>query len=61
MNNQSRWKSKTAWMTVVTLIAFVLNTYFHIVIPELDTLINLMFTVLIGFGIWNNPRDGDRF
>ena len=31
--NQSRFRSKTAWMAVVSLVLFILKTYFNIDIP----------------------------
>lgn len=58
---QNRFKSLTLWLSVVALIVFILKTYFNIEVPEIDTLVDLIVIVLIGFGILNNPTDKDKF
>jgi len=58
---QNRFKSKTAWISLLMLIAFVSKTYFDYEIQEADKLINMIITVLIGFGIFNNPKDPKNY
>ena len=59
--NQSRFRSRTAWMAMVTLVLFVLKTYFKVEIPEADKLLELLLITGTAFGIWNNPEKGDKF
>jgi len=54
---QNRLKSKASWVAIFTLIVFVLKTYFKIEIPQVDTLIELIFVVAIALGIFNNPEN----
>lgn len=57
---QNRLKSWALWLSVAALITFVTKTYFGYEIPQIDTLVNLILTVLAGFGIINNPTDKDN-
>lgn len=61
MTNQPKWKSKTAWVSVLSLILFVAKTYFNYELPEADKLIELILLVATSFGIWNNPERSDKF
>jgi uncharacterized membrane protein len=56
-NPQSRWKSKAAWISLVSFILLVLKLVFKIEIPYADVLVNALFAVLTAFGIWNNPTE----
>lgn len=58
---QNRLKSKTAWLSVITLGLFVAKTYFNIEIPEADKLVDLLLIAGSAFGIWNNPTDNSKF
>ena len=59
--NQSRFRSKTAWVAMFMLVLFVLKTYFKIEITESDKLIELILITGTALGIWNNPKDGDGY
>jgi uncharacterized membrane protein len=59
-NLQSRFKSPVLLISMFTLIVFVLKEYFKIEIPKVNELLDLIMTVLIGFGIVNNPTDKDN-
>lgn len=52
-----RLKSWALWLSIASLFAFVLKTYFNYEIPEFDTLVNMVLVVLAGFGIINNPTN----
>lgn len=58
---QNRYKSWALWLSVAALLTFVTKTYFGYEIPEADKLVNLILVVLTGFGILNNPTEGDKF
>ena len=58
---QNRFRSWALWLSVAALIAFVTKTYVGYEIPQFDTLVNLILTVLTGFGILNNPKDPSGF
>lgn len=58
---QSRWKSKMAWMSLASLIVFLIKTYFDVEIDEVDRAINMIFATLTAFGIFNNPTDGRKY
>lgn len=58
---QNRFRSKTAWMSVFLLIGFILKNYYQINMPNYNELIDLIMSVLIGFGIFNNPTDGKGY
>ena len=52
---QSRLKSPVLWVSIATLVAFVLKTYFEYEIPQFDKLVDLILIVASGLGIVNNP------
>lgn len=58
--NQNRLKSPVLWISLFTLITFVLKTYFDVEIEQKDVLIDLIMSVLIGFGVLNNPTRKDK-
>jgi len=61
MQNQNRFKSWGLWLSVASLVTFVSKTYIGYEIPQADELVNLILVTLTGFGILNNPSDGDKF
>lgn len=54
---QNRFKSWALWVSVAALIAFVTKQWFGFEIPQFDTFVDLVLTVLVGFGVINNPTD----
>jgi uncharacterized membrane protein len=58
---QNRFKSKAAWISILSLLIFVIKTYGKIEIPESDTLINLILITAASLGIFNNPVDKEKF
>lgn len=63
---QSRLKSKAAWLAVASLLGFILGNYglydkIGLTNETYQTLVNLIFTVLAAFGIFNNPTDSEKF
>ena len=58
---QSRFRSKYAWTALISLIIFVLKTYFDIELRNSDQLVNLLLIAASAFGIFNNPTDSDKF
>lgn len=58
---QSRWRSKAAWISTISLILFILKTYANIDIPQIDTLVNSILTVATAWGIFNNPTDAEKY
>lgn len=58
---QNRFKSWALWTAVAALIAFVTKTWLGFEIPEWDTFVELLLTVLVGFGVVNNPTNKSGF
>lgn len=58
---QSRLRSKTAWVATISLILFVLKTYFEIEIDKVDELVELILMVATVWGVFNNPERKDRY
>jgi len=58
---QSRWRSKAAWMAIISLILFVLKNYAKVDVPMVDELVNLILLAATAFGVWNNPTDKGGF
>jgi uncharacterized membrane protein len=56
---QNRFKSWVLWAGVASFIIFVLKTYFGIVIPQVDVLVNMILSILVLFGVINNPENKD--
>lgn len=56
-NKQSRWRSKAAWVATITLVTFVVKTYFNIEIPKVDELVDLILLAATAWGVFNNPTD----
>ena len=57
METQSRWRSKAAWAGIAALIAFVAKTWIGFEIPGWDEFINIVFTILIAFDLFNDPKN----
>ena len=59
---QSRWRSKAAWLSLVSFILLAVKLIFKVELPPyVDQLINSLFATLTMFGIWNNPTDGNNY
>lgn len=58
---QNRFKSYILWMAVAALIAFVTKEWLGWEIPKFDEFVELLLTVLVGFGVVNNPTDKNNF
>ena len=58
---QNRLKSRVLWLAVAALIAFVTKEWFGLEIPKFDEFVELLLTVLIAFGVVNNPTDQKHF
>ena len=58
---QNRLRSKTAWLSVITLGLFVAKTYFNIEIPQADKLVDLLLITGSTLGIFNNPTDSSKY
>lgn len=58
---QSRWKSKAAWVAVISLVVFILKNYLDVNIPKVDELINYILITASVLGIFNNPEDKENF
>lgn len=55
---QNRLKSWALWLSIASLIVFLVKTFAKIDIAEwVDQLMNCLLPVLVGFGIVNNPTD----
>lgn len=66
MEKQSRFKSWALWVSVVgalwtILAAFGITEKIGITNETLETVLNAVGTILIGFGIVNNPTDKTNF
>lgn len=66
MEKQNRFKSKAAWVAIVTLLLFVLKTYgllapIGLTEDSFKELTTLVFAVLAAFGIFNDPTNKEGF
>ena len=59
--SQPKWKSKYFWLAIVSLVIFVLKTYFNYEIPKVDELINLVLVALSALGIWNDSGNAESW
>jgi uncharacterized membrane protein len=56
MEKQNRLQSWALWLSIAALAAFAVKEIWKIDISEkLDTFLNLLLPVLVGFGIINDP------
>lgn len=58
---KERFKSPVLWVGIISLIAFVSKTWCGIEIPGIDEFTDLLLTVLVAFGVVNNPTDREHF
>lgn len=58
---QNRWQSKVLWVAIFALVYFVIKQWANIDIPQWDTFVDLLLTVLVGLGVLNNPTDSNNF
>lgn len=56
-----RLKSPVLWVSCLALLAFVSKTWLGLEIPQFDTFTELVLTVLVAFGVVNNPSDRRHF
>ena len=55
---QNRLKSWALWLSVASLVVFLVKTFAKIDIADwMDQFMNVLCPVLVGFGIVNNPTD----
>lgn len=56
--NQNRFKSWALWLSIASLIVFLVKTFCKIDISEtVNAFMDVLLPVLVGFGIVNNPTD----
>lgn len=65
-NIQNRLHSKAAWLTLVALLLLVGNTFglwdkIGITSEAAQNLLNGLMAVAAGFGIFNDPTNGEGF
>jgi uncharacterized membrane protein len=63
---QSRWKSKYLWAAIIALVAFVLGNWglynaIGLTDESFKQFADLIFMVLVGLGIYNNPTDAENW
>lgn len=63
---QSRWTSKVAWLTLLPVIVLLGDTYglWNLINMSSDTFTKVftgILSVLVAFGIFNNPTDKEGF
>ena len=60
---QEKWKSPVVWVTLATaIIGFLVNTLELNIDSELVlNVVNVVVTLLVGFGILNNPTNKTGF
>ena len=65
-NKQDRIRSKAVWVSVISLILLIFNSFgiFKKIGAEetaFKTIFEMILTILVGFGILNNPTDKENF
>ena len=61
VTKQSRLRSWPLWLAVASLVVFCVKEFFKVDISEsVNGLLNVLLPVLVGFGIVNNPSDGEN-
>ena len=60
---QSKWRSPVVWVTLAaTVVGFLVNTLeLSIDSDMILNMVNAAVTILVGFGILNNPNAKDSF
>ena len=57
-----RFKSWAVWVSIGALVVFCVKEFAGVDIAEtVDGLLNVLFPVLVAFGIVNNPTDREHF
>lgn len=56
-----RLKSPAVWISMGSLIIFILKTYTKEDTSQYNVVLDMIITVLIGMGILNNPTDKQGF
>jgi uncharacterized membrane protein len=65
-NKQDRIRSKAVWVSVISLILLIFNSFgiFEKIGADetaFKTIFEMILTILVGFGILNNPTDKENF
>jgi phi LC3 family holin len=63
-NLQNRFKSKVVWISIVSTVLLLFNQFGILDNLQLETLKNaadVILSVLVVFGILNNPKTPDKF
>jgi phi LC3 family holin len=63
-NLQNRLKSKVVWISIISTVLLLFNQFGILDNLQLETLKNaadVILSVLVVFGILNNPRTPDKF
>ena len=58
---KERFKSPVLWTALIALVAFIAKTWCKLDIPGIDEFTDLFLSVLIAFGVCNNPTDRNNF
>lgn len=58
---RSRLRSPAVWAALLALVLFVLKKWLNICIEGIDTFVELLMSVLVAFGVLNNPDTRDAF
>ena len=56
---KNKLKSYPMWIALFSLIALIANNFFDYEVPEWDAIVNAIMTILIAFGVVNNPNSRD--
>ena len=58
----NRLKSWALWLAIGSLIVFIVKEFAGIDISEsMNSFLNVLLPVLVGFGVVNNPTDREHF
>lgn len=57
----SRFKSPVTITSTAALLFFIIKYWFGFEIPYFDKFVTLLISVLVAFGITNNPSDSNNF
>ena len=57
---QRRMKSKVLWVSLIALLGMGLKHFYNIDMQEYNNATDLLLSILIGFGIINNPTRNDK-
>lgn len=61
VTKQSRFKSWALWTSIAALVVWCVKEFAGIDIsPDMNSFLNVALPVLVGFGIVNNPTDGEN-